>query len=82
MSKNINIYKRLKTTEQARILYNVFHGECFFLEDYELKEFVISNMPDASGCIGEDSDGKESFKKINDIFVREELFERIKDKYC
>ena len=79
MEKNVIRYERLQNEEQARILYNVFNGECFFLDDWELKEFVISNMPDASGCIGEDSDGKESFKKINDILVREELFERIKD---
>ena len=71
-------YKRLQDEHQARILYNNYYGECYFLDDCELKEFVISSMPDASGCIGEDSNGEESFKKINDIFVREELFERLK----
>ena len=80
MSKNINIYKRLQNENQARIIYNNYNGECFFLDNGELKEFVISNMPDTSGCVGEDLNGEESFKKINDIFVREELFDTIKDK--
>ena len=35
-------------------------------------------MPDTSGCVGEDLNGEESFKKINDLFVREELFEKNK----
>jgi hypothetical protein len=72
-------YKRLQNEDQARILYNVFNGECFFLDDQELKKFVISCAPDASGCVGEDSSGEASFKKINDIFVKEELFKKIKD---
>ena len=79
MEKNDFRYKRLQNENQARIIYNNFNGECFFLDNGTLKEFVISSMPDASGCIGEDSDGKISFKKINDIFVREELFEKIKE---
>ena len=79
MEKNDFRYKRLQNENQARIIYNFFNGECFFLDNGKLKEFVISSMPDTSGCVGEDSNGEESFKKINDIFVREELFEKIKE---
>ena len=80
MEKNVIRYKRLQNENQARIIYNIFNGECFFLDNGKLKEFVISCTPDTSGCVGEDSNGEASFKKINDIFVREELFEKIKDK--
>ena len=56
MEKNDFRYKRLQNENQARIIYNIFNGECFFLDNGTLKEFVI-----------------------NDLFVREELFEKIKE---
>ena len=82
MEKNDFRYERLQNENQARIIYNFFNGECFFLDNGTLKEFVISCLPDTSGCVGEDLNGEESFKKINDIFVREELFEKIKELIC
>ena len=51
MSKNINIYKRLKTTEQARIIYNSFHGIAHRLEKGRLKPIVIIQLPDTTGCV-------------------------------
>ena len=46
MSKNINIYKRLKNVEQARIIYNSFQGIAHRLENGKLKPIVIIQIPD------------------------------------
>ena len=80
MSKNINIYKRLKTTEQARIIYNSFHGIAHRLEKGRLKLIVIIQIPDTTGCVCENADGDEIFLEIHDIFIAEKIFEEIKDK--
>lgn len=80
MSKNINIYKRLKTTEQARIIYNSFHGIAHRLEKGRLKPIVIIQIPDITGCVCENADGDEIFLEIRDIFIAEKIFEEIKDK--
>ena len=80
MSKNVNIYKRLKTVEQARIIYNSFHGIAHRLEDGKLKPIVIIQMPDTTGCVCENADGSEIFLEIRDIFIAEEIFDTIKDK--
>ena len=80
MSKNVNIYKRLKTIEQARIIYNSFHGIAHRLEDGKLKPIVIIQMPDTTGCVCENADGSEIFLEIRDIFIAEEIFDTIKDK--
>lgn len=80
MSKNSNIYKRLKNIEQARIIYNSFHGIAHRLEDGKLKPIVIIQMPDTTGCVCENADGDEIFLEIHDIFVAEKIFEEIKDK--
>lgn len=75
MRKNIKVYKRLKNFEQARIIYNSFHGIAYRLENGKLKPIVIILMPDASGCICENVDGSEIFLEIHDIFTAEEIFE-------
>ena len=80
MSKNINIYKRLKTAEQARIIYNSFYGIAHRLEKGKLKPIVIIQMPDTTGCGCENADGGEIFLEIRDIVIAEEIFEEIKDK--
>lgn len=80
MSKNINVYKRLENVEQARIIYNSFHGAAYRLEDGKLKQIVIIQMPDTTGCVCENTDGSEIFLEINDIFISEEIFNTIKDK--
>ena len=80
MSKNINIYKRLKTIEQARIIYNSFHGIAHRLEKGRLKPIVIIQIPDITGCVCENADGDEIFLEIRDIFIAEKIFEEIKDK--
>ena len=80
MSKNVNIYKRLKNVEQARIIYNSFHGIAHRLEDGKLKPIVIIQMPDATGCVCENADDSEIFLEIHNIFIAEEIFNTIKDK--
>ena len=80
MSKNVNIYKRLKTIEQARIIYNSFHGIAHRLEKGRLKPIVIIQIPDTTGCVCENVDGDEIFLEIRDIFIAEKIFEEIKDK--
>ena len=80
MSNNINIYKRLKTTEQARIIYNSFHGIAHRLEKGRLKPIVIIQIPDITGCVCENADGDEILLEIRDIFIAEKIFEEIKDK--
>ena len=80
MSKNINIYKRLKTIEQARIIYNSFHGIAYRLEKGRLKPIVIIQIPDTTGGVCENADGDEIFLEIHDIFIAEKIFEEIKDK--
>ena len=80
MSKNVNIYKRLKNVEQARIIYNSFHGIAHRLENGKLKPIVIIQMPDTTGCVCENADDSEIFLEIHDIFIAEEIFEEIKDK--
>ena len=80
MRKNVNIYKRLKNIEQARIIYNSFHGIAHRLEDGKLKPIVIIQIPDTTGCVCENADGSEIFLEILDIFIVEEIFEEIKDK--
>ena len=80
MSKNVNIYKRLKNVEQARIIYNSFQGIAHRLEDGKLKPIVIIQLPDTTGCVCENADGDEIFLEIHDIFIAEEIFDTIKDK--
>ena len=80
MSKNVNIYKRLKNVEQVRIIYNSFHGIAHRLEDGKLKPIVIIQMPDTTGCVCENADDSETFLEIHDIFIAEEIFDTIKDK--
>ena len=80
MRKNVNIYKRLKNVEQARIIYNSFHGIAHRLEDGKLKPIVIIQIPDTTGCVCENADGSEIFLEIRDIFIAEEIFDTIKDK--
>ena len=80
MSKNVNIYKRLKNVEQARIIYNSFRGIAHRLENGKLKLIVIIQIPDTTGCVCENADGDEIFLEIHDIFIAEEIFDTIKDK--
>lgn len=80
MSKNVNIYKRLKNVEQARIIYNSFHGIAHRLEDGKLKPIIIIQMPDTIACVCENADDSEIFLEIHDIFIAEEIFDTIKDK--
>ena len=80
MSKNVNIYKRLKNVEQARIIYNSFQGIAHRLENGKLKPIVIIQLPDTTGCVCENVDGDEIFLEIRDIFIAEEIFDTIKDK--
>ena len=80
MNKNINVYKRLKNVEQARIIYNSFHDIARRLEDGKLEPIVIIQMPDTIGCVCKNADGDKIFLEIHDIFVAEEIFDTIKDK--
>lgn len=60
----------------ARICYNEFAGECF---DQDGNEMVIVSMPDASGCLCENSDGDETFMKLHNLKIPKDKFTRLEE---
>lgn len=64
---------RLRSYENAKVLFDTFAGECFDNDGH----LVIIVQIDDGGCVCEDVDGEEKFYKFYELSVDDKVFQKI-----